>query len=93
MIRRDAVVEEVRKNREAIAREHGNDVDAMVAAFQREDAASGISTVSFPPRGFVKPATPRKAVKARRPNWALQPTSRARKPPVKPRKRTGAARA
>ena len=36
-MRRDPIVEEVRRNREAIAREHGNDLGAIVAAFQRED--------------------------------------------------------
>jgi hypothetical protein len=50
MARRDPIVEEVRKNREAIAREHGNDVDAIVAAFKREEAAGAVATVSFPPR-------------------------------------------
>ena len=37
-MRRDLIVEEVRRNREAIAWEHGDDVDAIVAAFQREEA-------------------------------------------------------
>ena len=32
MTRRDPIVEEVRKHREAIAREHGNDLEAIVAA-------------------------------------------------------------
>lgn len=64
---RDPIVEEVRRNREAIAREHGNDVDAIVAAFQREEAASGVKTVSFRPTRLRKPATRRKATKARRP--------------------------
>ena len=59
-MRRDPIVEEVRRNREAIAREHGNDVDAIVAAFQREEATNGVTTVSFPPKRLVKPATRRK---------------------------------
>jgi hypothetical protein len=37
---RDPIVEEVRRNREAVARERGNDVGAIIAAFKREDAAS-----------------------------------------------------
>ena len=39
MTRRDPIVEEVRKHREAIAREHGNDLDAIIAAFQRRGSA------------------------------------------------------
>jgi hypothetical protein len=71
---RDAVVEEVRRNREAIAREHGNDMDAIIAAFQREDATSGVTTVSFPPKRVVKPATRRKPGKGRRPKNRMEPT-------------------
>jgi hypothetical protein len=71
---RDPVVEEVRRNREALAREHGNDVDAIIAAFQREDATSGVTTVSFPPKRLVKRATRRKPGKTRRPNNRMEPT-------------------
>ena len=79
-MRRDPIVEEVRRNREAIAREHGNDLDAIVAAFQREDAASGTATVSFPAKRFVKPAKQQKSGKMRRPNKRMEPTrSRSRK--------------
>lgn len=39
MTRRDPIVEEVRKHRAEIAREHGNDVAAIVAALEGEDAA------------------------------------------------------
>ena len=73
-MRRDPIVEEVRRNREAIAREHGNDLDAIVAAFQREDAASGTATVSLPPKRFVKPTKQRKSGKIRRPNKRMEPT-------------------
>ena len=73
-MRRDPIVEEVRRNREAIAREHGNDLDAIVAAFQREDAASGTATVSFPPKRFAKPAKQRKSGTIRRPNKRMEPT-------------------
>ena len=73
-MRRDPIVEEVRKNREAIAREHGNDLAALVAAFQREDAVSGITTVSFPPKRLVKPAKARQPGKTRRPNKRMEPT-------------------
>ena len=73
-MRRDPIVEEVRRNREAIAREHGNDLDAIVAAFQQEDAASGTARVSFPPKRFVKLAKRRKSDKIRRPNKRMEPT-------------------
>ena len=63
---RDLIVEEVRRNREAIARQHGNDMDAIIAAFQREEATSGVTTVSFPPKRLVKRATRRKPSKTRR---------------------------
>ena len=89
---RDPIVEEVRRNREAIAREHGNDVDAIVAAFQREEAASGVKTVSFRPKRLRKPATRRKAVKARRPDGAPQPMSRATKTGLHSKVRRRAAR-
>jgi len=92
-MRRDPIVEEVRRNREAIAREHGNDVDAIVAAFQREEATSGVTTVSFPRKRFVKPATRRKPGKTeRRPNRALQPTSRAGQAGLQSKARRRAAR-
>ena len=71
---RDPIVEEVRRNREAVARERGNDVGAIIAAFQREDAASGVVTASFPPKRLVKRATRRKPDSTRRPNNRLEPT-------------------
>ena len=73
-MRRDPIVEEVRRHREAIAREHGKDLDAIVAAFQREEATSGVTTVSLPPKRVVKPATRRKTAKKRRPNKRMEPT-------------------
>jgi plasmid stabilization system protein ParE len=73
-MRRDPIVEEVRRHREAIAREHGNDLDAIVAAFQREEATSGVTTVSLPPKRVVTPATRRKTAKKRRPNKRMEPT-------------------
>lgn len=91
-MRRDPIVEEVRRNREAIAREHGNDLDAIVAAFQREEAGTGVKTVSLRTKRVSKPAMRRKAVKRRRPNRALQPTSRADKPNLRSKARTRAAR-
>ena len=68
MKRRDPIVEEVRRHREAVARERGNDVGGIIAAFQREDAATGVVTVSFPPKRLVKRATRRKPDSTRRPD-------------------------
>ena len=47
---RDPIVDEVRAIREAIAEEHGNDLKAIVAHHQRQDAASVIKGVSLPPK-------------------------------------------
>ncbi len=91
-MRRDSIVEEVRKNREAIARAHGNDLDAIVAAFQHQEATSSVPTVSFPARRLVKRASPRKPSKIRRPNKALRPPSRARKAGGQSKGRRRAAR-
>lgn len=85
-MRRDPIVEEVRRNREAIAREHGNDLDAIIAAFQREEATSGATTVSFPPKRFVKPAKPRKPGKPRRPNKRMEPTRQSSRVTKSPRR-------
>jgi hypothetical protein len=52
VMRRDSIVEEVRRHREAIAIDHGTDLDAIVAARQREDVASCTGTVLFPPKRF-----------------------------------------
>ena len=73
MTRRDPIVEEVRKHREAIAREHGGDPRAIVAALE---SLEDTPTVSFPPRRFAKRTTHRKARTTRRPNKALEPTAR-----------------
>jgi hypothetical protein len=79
-MRRDPIVEEVRRNRAAIAREHGNDLDAIVAAFQREQSATGVKTVSLRAKRVSKPAMRLRTVKSRRSNKAPQPTSRADRP-------------
>ena len=74
MTRRDPIVEEVQKHREAIAREHGNNLDAIIAAFQRQDASDNRATVSFPPKRLVAPrsrSTPTKS----RPNKRLHRTA------------------
>ena len=58
---RDPIVDEVRAIREAIAEEHGNDLKAIVAAFQREDAAAGAPCVSFPAKRLPKEKPARRA--------------------------------
>ena len=64
----------VQSAHQRVTRERGSDVDAIIAAFQREDAASGVTTVSFPPKRLVKRATRRKPGKTRRPNNRMEPT-------------------
>jgi len=76
MTRRDPIVEEVRKHREAIAREHGNDLEAIVAALEGEESLEDTPTVSFPPRRVAQRGGRRKLRKTRRPNKALEPTAR-----------------
>ena len=58
---RDPIVDEVRAIREAIAEEHGNDLKAIVAHYQRQDAASVIKGVSLPPRLLPDQERARKA--------------------------------
>jgi hypothetical protein len=75
MTRRDPIVEEVRKHRAQIAREHGNDVTAIVAALEGEDPAETTPMVSFPRKRLRR--TPHQRLRAtRRPNKALEPTAR-----------------
>ena len=75
MTRRDPIVEEVRKHRAAIAREHGNDLDAIIAAFQRQDAKGDRATVSFPPKRLLDLQTRSTASKSKRPNTRLHRTA------------------
>ena len=74
MTRRDPIVEEVRKHREAIAREHGNDIEAILAALEREPDDG--PTVSFPPKRIATRVRQRKTTSTRRPNKAMEPTAR-----------------
>jgi hypothetical protein len=76
MTPRDPIVEEVRKHRAQIAREHGNDVAAIVAALEGEDAAETTPMVSVPPKRLRKRTTRRRLRVTRRPNKALEPTAR-----------------
>jgi hypothetical protein len=75
MTHRDPIVEEVRKHRAQIAREHGNDVAAIVAALEGEDPAETTPLVSFPPKRVRKRTTRRRRQATRRPNEALEPTA------------------
>lgn len=74
MTRRDPIVEEVRKHRAAIARKHGNDIEAILEALEREP--DDTPTVSLPPRRLVKRVRERKARSTRRPNKRMEPTAR-----------------
>lgn len=60
-MRRDPIVDEVRAIREAIAEEHGNDLKAIVATFQRQDAASDVPRVSFPAKRLPDTVTVKRA--------------------------------
>ncbi|MEW5984989.1 MAG: hypothetical protein AB1806_21755 [Acidobacteriota bacterium] len=76
MTRRDPIVEEVRKHRAQIAREHGNDVAAIVAALEGEEAEETTPMVSFPSRRLRKRTTRPGLRATRRPNKALERTAR-----------------
>ena len=47
---RDPIVEEVRAVREAIAKEHNNDLAAICEAFRAMGRASGVARVTLEPR-------------------------------------------
>ncbi len=74
-IRRDPIVEEVRKHRAAIAREHGNRLEAILAAFRREEANWPAGTVSRPAKKLTTGASKPKGHGTRRPN-TYQPSAR-----------------
>ena len=74
MTRRDPIVEEVRRHREEISREHGDDLDAIIAAFQRQDASDSRPTVSLAPKRIAQQVQP-KSRATRRPNKRLHRTA------------------
>ncbi len=74
MTRGDPIVEEVRRHREAIAREHGDDLDAIIAAFQRQDARDRRPTVSLTRKRIDQRLRPKPA-ETRRPNKRLHRTA------------------
>jgi len=57
----DPIVEEVRAVREALAKEHGYDVKAIVRSLQRQEAESGRRVVSLRPRRLPRKQRERKA--------------------------------
>ena len=52
----DPIVEEVRGFRDAIAREHDYDIDAIFEALRKIEIASGRDHVSLPPRASAQHA-------------------------------------
>jgi hypothetical protein len=74
MIRRDPIVEEVRKHRAAIAREHGNDIEAILAALEQEP--DDTPTVALPAKRLAIRVRRRKPRSTRRPNKRMEPTAR-----------------
>lgn len=75
MTRRDPIVEEVRKHRTAIAREHGNDLAAIFAALE-QDPLDDTPTVSRPPKRIGTRVRRTAAKPIRRPNKRMEPTAR-----------------
>jgi hypothetical protein len=47
---RDPIVDEVRANRDALAREHGYDIDRIFAFLREMEKRSGAERVRLPPR-------------------------------------------
>jgi len=50
----DPIVEEVRRAREAHAKQFNYDLDAIVEDLQKQEKESGVSTVSLPPKRATK---------------------------------------
>ena len=73
--RRDPIVEEVRKHRAAIAAEHGNRLEAILAAFQREESDWPAGTVTRPPKAVAPQPSKTKRQGTRRPNKRLHRTA------------------
>lgn len=58
---RDPIVDEVRAIRAAIAKEHGNDLKAIVVALKRKEGADGRRVVSLVVRRELKKQAKRRA--------------------------------
>ena len=57
----DPIVDEVRAHRAAIAQEHGNDLEAIIAALKRKEGTDGRRVVSFVAKREPKKHASRKA--------------------------------
>ena len=57
----DPIVDEVRAHRAAIAREHGNDLKAIIAALKRKEGTDGRRVVSLVAKREPKKQGKRKA--------------------------------
>ena len=72
---RDPIVDEIRAIRAAIAQEHGNDLNAIVAALKRREGTDGRRVVSLAVAGTPRtPAATRKAGR-RRPDERSHPAA------------------
>ena len=58
---RDPILEEVRRIRDAFAKEHGYDIEAIVCALQQQEAESGRRLVPLPARRLPPGEAGRKA--------------------------------
>lgn len=58
---RDPIVEEVRRIRDAIAKEHGYHVKAIVQALQRQEAESGRQLIALPAKHIPQEPAEQKA--------------------------------
>ena len=57
---RDPIVEEVRRIRDALAKEYGYDVKAIVLALQRQEVESGRQLVALPAKRLPQKPAERK---------------------------------
>jgi hypothetical protein len=58
----DPVVEELRRIRDALAKEHGYDIRAIVKALQSAEKSSGRQLVALPPKRLPDNPADRKAL-------------------------------
>lgn len=57
----DPIIDEVRAVRDAFAKEHDYDIDAIIHALQAEQREQGTKTVSLPPKRVPRDTKERKA--------------------------------
>jgi hypothetical protein len=75
MTLRDSIVEELRKQRAQIAREHGNDVEAIVEALEGEVPSETL--ISLPPKRLRSRGTRRRPQAGRRAGRTAVSTARS----------------